>query len=98
MSGATGGAFQADLAHRLAVARGDQPADLVIKGGRVLSVFTGEFWGHLVVTLKPLLWPYTVGSLLGALVLGALAYPLALAFVTSRRRIHEMIHHHHHHD
>src|SRR3989442_1244677 len=43
MSGATGGAFQADLAHRLAVARGDQPADLVIKGGRVLSVFTGEF-------------------------------------------------------
>jgi hypothetical protein len=29
-------------------------------------------------------------------VLGALAYPLALAFVTSRRRIHEMIHHHHH--
>jgi adenine deaminase len=35
--------FQADLTHRLAVARGDQPADLVIKGGRVLSMFTGEF-------------------------------------------------------
>lgn len=35
--GATGG-----LARRLAVARGDEPADLVIKGGRVLSVFTGE--------------------------------------------------------
>src|SRR5207247_601312 len=35
-------AFRADLAHRLAVARGDQPADLVITGGRVLSVFTGE--------------------------------------------------------
>jgi adenine deaminase len=34
--------FRADLSHRLAVARGDQPADLVIKGGRVLSVFTGE--------------------------------------------------------
>ncbi|HXF56031.1 MAG TPA: adenine deaminase [Actinomycetota bacterium] len=31
-----------DLAHRLAVARGDEPADLVIKGARVLSVFTGE--------------------------------------------------------
>jgi adenine deaminase len=31
-----------DLAHRLAVARGDGPADLVIAGGRVLSVFTGE--------------------------------------------------------
>jgi len=30
------------LARRLAVARGDEPADLVLKGGRVLSVFTGE--------------------------------------------------------
>jgi adenine deaminase len=36
-------ALRPDLAHRLAVARGDQPADLVIEGGRVLSVFTGEF-------------------------------------------------------
>jgi adenine deaminase len=35
--------FRADLAHRLAVARGDEPADLVITGGRVLSMFTGEF-------------------------------------------------------
>jgi adenine deaminase len=31
-----------DLARRLAVARGDEPADLVLRGGRVLSVFTGE--------------------------------------------------------
>jgi adenine deaminase len=30
------------LRHRLAVARGDEPADLVLTGGRVLSVFTGE--------------------------------------------------------
>ena len=30
------------LARRLAVARGDHPADLVITGGQVLSVFTGE--------------------------------------------------------
>lgn len=37
MRGPTG-----DLAHRLAVARGDEPADLVLSGGRVLSVFTGE--------------------------------------------------------
>jgi adenine deaminase len=35
-------AFRADLTHRLAVARGDEPADLVITGGRVLSMFTGE--------------------------------------------------------
>jgi adenine deaminase len=33
----------ADLALRLAVARGDEPADLVIRGGRVFSVFTREW-------------------------------------------------------
>jgi len=33
----------ADLARRLAIARGDEPADLVIRGGRVLSVFTREW-------------------------------------------------------
>ena len=32
----------AELARRIAVARGDEPADLVLKGGRVFSVFTGE--------------------------------------------------------
>ena len=31
-----------DLARRISVARGSEPADLVLKGGRVLSVFTGE--------------------------------------------------------
>jgi adenine deaminase len=31
------------LARRLAVARGDEPADLVVRGGRVLSVFTKEW-------------------------------------------------------
>src|SRR3954465_3824689 len=31
------------LARRLAVARGDGPADLVVQGGRVLSVFTREW-------------------------------------------------------
>ncbi|HSB37937.1 MAG TPA: adenine deaminase [Gaiellaceae bacterium] len=32
-----------DLARRLAVARGDEPAELVVRGGRVLSVFTREW-------------------------------------------------------
>ena len=31
------------LARRIAVARGDEPADLVVSGGRVLSVFTREW-------------------------------------------------------
>ena len=59
-----------------------------------LSVFHGEFWHQLITILKPLFWPYAVGSLLGAVVMAAIAYPLALAFVTSRRRIHDIIHHH----
>src|SRR5918912_4094885 len=33
----------AHLSRRLAVARGDEPADLVVRGGRVLSVFTREW-------------------------------------------------------
>ncbi len=32
-----------DLARRLAVARGDEPAELVVRGGKVLSVFTREW-------------------------------------------------------
>lgn len=59
-----------------------------------LSLLHSEFWHRLITILQPLLWPYTVGSTLGALVLAAIAYPLALAFVTSRRRIHDLLHHH----
>ena len=33
---------QEALAHRIAVARGDREADLVLRGAKVLSVFTGE--------------------------------------------------------
>jgi adenine deaminase len=33
---------RAELRRRIAVARGDEPADQVLTGGRVLSVFTGE--------------------------------------------------------
>ena len=39
---AAGHPSAAHLQRLLAVARGDTPADLVLKGGRVLSVFTGE--------------------------------------------------------
>jgi adenine deaminase len=35
--------MSAPLAKRLAVARGDEPADLVLRGGKVLSVFTREW-------------------------------------------------------
>jgi len=58
-----------------------------------LTVFGTEFWHRLITILTPLLWPYAVGSTFGGLILGAVAYPLALVFVTSRRRIHDIIHH-----
>ena len=35
--------MSSDLSRRLAVARGDEPADVVVRGGRVLSVFTREW-------------------------------------------------------
>src|SRR6266576_459560 len=35
--------MSAELSRRLAVARGDEPADIVVRGGRVLSVFTREW-------------------------------------------------------
>jgi uncharacterized protein len=59
------------------------------------SAFHSTFWHNLITILKPLLLPYIVGSTLGALVMSAIAYPLALAFVTSRRRIHDIMQQHH---
>jgi uncharacterized protein len=74
------------------------PADFRVHLGRLfeLSLFQQDFWQRLMVLMKPLLWPYTVGSLLCAMVLAAAAYHLALAFLTSRRRIHDIIHHQKH--
>jgi uncharacterized protein (DUF2062 family) len=57
-----------------------------------LSVFTGRFWRELVDIVRPLLWSYTVGSLLGAAILAAIAYPLALAFVNRRRLLTRRLH------
>jgi len=60
------------------------------------SAFHADFWHRLITILKPLLVPYSVGSTIAALILAACAYPLALAFVTSRRRIHDIMTHHKH--
>ena len=58
-----------------------------------MSLLQADFWRHLITILKPLVVPYAVGSTLGAIVLAAVAYPIALAFVTSRRRIHDIMTH-----
>jgi len=53
-----------------------------------LSIRSAAFWQEVVHLLRPLLWPYTVGSMLGASVLAAIAYRVALEFVIRRRRHH----------
>ena len=70
------------------------PADFRVHLGQLfeLSLFQEAFWHRLMVLMKPLLWPYTVGSLLCAMVLAAAAYHVALAFLTSRKKIHDIIH------
>ncbi len=60
-----------------------------------LSLLDASFWQRLAVIMRPLLWPYTVGSMLGACLLAVFAYPLALAFVASRRRLQHMLHKQH---
>ena len=44
--------------------------------------------------LKPLGLSFVVGSTVGAVALAAAAYPLARAFIASRRRIKDLLHHH----
>lgn len=51
-----------------------------------VSFHDWSFWADVGRLLEPLLWPYTVGSLIGAIILAGAAYRLALAFVITRRR------------
>jgi uncharacterized protein len=62
-----------------------------------LSLLSREFWSALGTLLLPLLWPYTLGSLAGALVLSALAFVVARPFIESGRnhlRLHGSPHRH----
>jgi hypothetical protein len=61
------------------------------------SLLHSDFWRELAAVMQPLLWPYVVGSLIGGAIMAAIAYPMALAFVTSRRRIHNLMQKHHEH-
>jgi hypothetical protein len=73
-----------------AILRVTPPPDLRERLGALFqqSLRTAPFWHDVVHLLRPLLWPYTLGSLLGATVLAAIAYRVALAFVVRRRRHH----------
>src|SRR3954449_11180145 len=68
-----------DLARRLAVARGDEPADVVVRGGRVLSVFTRE-WLEVDVAVADG-WIAGLGEYLGGDVVDAAAGYVGLGFI-----------------
>jgi uncharacterized protein (DUF2062 family) len=76
------------------ITRTKLPPDLPERLGELfqLSFLGGQFWHDLIRILEPLLWPYAVGSIIGAAILAAIAYPLALAFVRSRRKLHGIMH------
>ena len=55
-------------------------------------------WGNLkslAHALTPLVWAYGLGSVVGAVILGVVAYRLALAMIIAHRK-HPLLHHHHH--
>ena len=54
-----------------------------------------EFWTGLATLLSPLVWPYTLGSLVGSVALAAAAFILARPFIEAGRR-HLHLHGHHH--
>jgi uncharacterized protein (DUF2062 family) len=82
-----------------AIMRVNLPPDLRDQLGALfaLSFRSAQFWHDVIRLLRPLLWPYTVGSLIGASLLAAVAYRVALEFVIRRRR-HHALHHSPPHD
>ena len=71
-----------DLARRLAVARGDEPADLVVRGARVLSVFTREWLETGVAVVDG--WIAGLGDYEGRDMLDATGRFVVPGFVDSR--------------
>ncbi len=51
-----------------------------------LSLLHGQFWKQLFALLEPLLWPFVVGSTIGAALLAGVAYWVARVFIEARRR------------
>lgn len=58
-----------------------------------LSMFHVDFWRQMAQDMRPLFWPYFVGSLIGATVLCTFAYWLTKGFVRARRRHPFHLHH-----
>ncbi len=53
-----------------------------------LSLFHVEFWRQVARDMRPLFWPYFVGSLVGCTLLCALSYFLTAGFLEARKHHH----------
>ncbi len=60
-----------------------------------LSLFHVEFWRQMAHDMRPLFWPYFVGSLAGAVALSLPAYWLTRGFLIARRTHHFHLHRKH---
>lgn len=49
------------------------------------SVLSGAFWSGLLLLVRPLFWPFVIGSFLAAGVLALVAYSLGFALASARR-------------
>ena len=90
-----GGYYAATTVMGAALMRETLPPDLGERFATLdrLSILSREFWHEVGRLMLPFLWPYAVGSTIGALLLALVAYRVALAFVIRRRRHHEARHH-----
>ena len=70
------------------ILRVDVPPGLLGQIRLVLEDFSVQELGRLFRALSPLLWSFVLGSTLGAVILAALSYRLALVFIRTGRRLH----------
>jgi uncharacterized protein (DUF2062 family) len=57
-----------------------------LAGLLAVSVYRWEFWHRAIELLWPLFWAFTIGSILGALIVGAATYVVALYLLTRMRQ------------
>ena len=51
-----------------------------------LSLFHATFWRTVAEDMRPLFWPYFVGSMIGSTLLSVIAYWLTFGFIEARHR------------
>jgi uncharacterized protein (DUF2062 family) len=49
-----------------------------------ISVLSGEFWRQALLLVRPMIWPFVIGSTLAAGVLALVAYSVGLAVASAR--------------